>query len=240
MIRTYLLNIEELDKMSYNESDFSERRKNDIERFKREEDKKLSAAAELLLIYALKQVMPELMLPLEIIEDDKGRPEIVSEIKLDRKIFKDGKLYFNISHSKDYSICSIADEPIGVDIEYCKVNSIPNPEAILYPKEVETMAFVTNPSEKNKYFFECWTLKESYLKNLGIGLEIRPKEFMVAEDMVEAPGRKMKKRYTHCLKLGEIKNADWKFDMNYRISICSMKKDNDSKTIILCANDFNN
>ncbi len=238
MIRTYLLNVGELENINYDESSFSERRRKSIERFKREEDKKLSAAAELLLIYALKQFVPELRLPLEITEDEKGRPEISSDISIDKKIFNSGRIYFNISHSKDYSICSISDETVGVDIEYCKVNSIPKPEAVLYPKEAETLAFITNPSEKNKYFFECWTLKESYLKNLGIGLEIRPREFMVTEDFIEAPGRKLKKRYVHCLKPGEIKNADWKFDMNYKVSVCSMKKDADFKAEVLTAKDF--
>jgi len=34
---------------------------------------------------------------------------------------------------------------------------------------METFAFVTNPTEKIKYFFECWTAKESLFKLTGHG-----------------------------------------------------------------------
>ena len=44
------------------------------------------------------------------------------------------------------------------------------------------MAYISNANEKKKYFFECWVAKESYLKNLGIGLMVRPSDFMVSED----------------------------------------------------------
>ena len=242
MIRSYLLNVEELEKINYDKSLFSARRQEIIEKFKREEDKKLAAASELLLIYALKQLSPELSLPLSIKEDEKGRPELEEKLSLAKdsafKCFKGGTVYFNISHSKDYAACAVSNEPIGIDIEYIKMNKLPNPEKILHPEEAQTLAFITNPTEKSKYFFECWTLKESYLKNLGIGLIIRPNEFRVNEDELDAPGKKLKKRYVHCCTPGEIRNTDWKFDASYRVSVCSMKKDSDFKIEALSAEKF--
>lgn len=242
MIRAYLLNIEELDNITIDKSLFSKRRLEITENFKREEDKKLSTASELLLIYALKQISADFPLPLKIKEDERGRPELEEKLDIGKdpalKCFKGGTVYFNISHSKDYAACAVSNEPIGIDIEYVKMNKLPNPEKILHPEEAQTLAFITNPSEKSKYFFECWTLKESYLKNLGIGLAIRPNEFRVSEDLLDAPGKKLKKRYVHCCTPGEVRNTDWKFDASYKVSVCSMKKDPDFKITALKASDF--
>ncbi len=242
MVRAYLLNVEELENINVDSSLFSERRIKITDNFKREEDKKLSTAAELLLIYALKQLSSDISLPLKIKEDEKGRPELEERLSVsgnpDLKCFKGGTVYFNISHSKDYSACAVSNEPIGIDIEYVKMSKLPNPEKILHPEEAQTLAFITNPSEKSKYFFECWTLKESYLKNLGIGLMIRPNEFRVSEDLLDAPGKKLKKRYVHCCTPGEVRNTDWKFDAAYKVSVCSMKKDPDFKIEALKAADF--
>ena len=230
MIRTYLLNRNELEKIKYTPDIFSKRRNDGIETMQPEKGKELAAAAELALIYALKKEMPEISLPLDITENEQGKPEIKG---LD-------KLYFNLSHSGDWAVCSVSDSPIGVDIEYVKGGALPNVEKILHPYEVETFAFITNPMEKQKYFFECWTAKESYLKNLGIGLRIKPTEFYVDGDRLEVSGgHKLKKRYVHIYKSEEIKGTDWKFGANYRMSVCSMKKDPDSKAGIITADDVN-
>lgn len=242
MVRTYLLNINELDKISCNEDLFGERRKEKMERFKRENDKKLSTAAELLLIYALKQLDPNVELPLKVAEDDKGKPQLETKItvtdELEKKGFKKGTVYFNISHSNEYAVCSVSNDMIGVDIEWIKRGELQHPESILHKEEAEVYSFVTNPLEKKKYFFECWTLKESYLKNLGIGLVVRSSDFMISEDRLEASNKKLKRRYAHCCKPGEVLGTDWKFDANYKVSYCVAKKDPDVKTMVLTAKDF--
>ena len=230
MIRTYLLNRGELEKIKYDSTIFGGRRNADIERRRSDKDKELSAAAELALIYAMRTEIPDIELPLKVTEGEKGKPEFESP---------EG-WHFSISHSRDFAVCSISDESVGVDIEYIKEVALPVPERVLHPRELETFAFITNPLEKQKYFFECWTAKESYLKNLGIGLTVRPAEFYVEEDicLVEG-GHKLKKRYVHIYRSEEIKGTDWKFGANYRMSVCSMKKDPDSRARIITADDVN-
>ena len=230
MIRTYLLNRNELENIKYDSAVFSARRNEGIERMEPEKGKQLAAAAELALIYALKTERPDTVLPLDITENEKGKPEIIG--------FEG--FFFNLSHSGDWAVCSISDEPVGVDIEYIKGGALPNPEKILHPYELETFAFITNQLEKQKYFFECWVAKESYLKNLGIGLTVRPTEFYVEEDkMLTEGGHKLKKRYVHIYKSEEIRGTDWKFGTNYRMAVCSMKKDPDSRARIITAKDVN-
>ena len=58
-------------------------------------------------------------------------------------------------------------------------------DRILHPQEVMIQGFITNPEEKKKFFYECWVTKESYLKNLGCGLTVRPNEFAINEDKLE-------------------------------------------------------
>ena len=230
MIRVYLLNRSELEKIKYDRAVFSSRRNDGIDSMKPEKGKELAAAAELALIYAFKKERPDAELPLDITENEKGKPEIKG---------LDG-LYFNLSHSGDWAACAISNEQIGVDIEYIKGGALPNPERILHPQELETFAFITNQLEKQKYFFECWTAKESYLKNLGIGLTVKPSEFYVeADKMITEGGHKLKKRYVHICRSEEIRGTDWKFGANYRMSVCSMKKDPDFRACVITAQDVN-
>ena len=53
---------------------------------------------------------------------------------------------------------------------------------MLHPEEAAMLSYISNPNEKKKFFYECWVAKESYLKNLGIGLIVHPRDFLVNED----------------------------------------------------------
>lgn len=232
MVRAYILNRKELEHISYDASTLSEGRREKIERLKHEDDKQLSAAVELLLIYALQKMDPAVELPLQITEEESGN------LLLETKVGGQEKLYFNLSHSKDYAVCAVCDAPVGVDIECVKTKDVAHMDKILYEKEYKILGFITNSEEKRKYFYECWVTKESYLKNLGCGLSVRPSNFMVEEDRLETSEKGLEKRYVHVYKSDEIENADWHFDASYRMAICTRRKDPDVKVAILKAEDF--
>ena len=234
MIRTYLLNRKDLAQVRYSEDIFSQVRKDKMKDIKFDEDRELSACVELLLIYAVKTLDPEADLPLNIREEKSGKLELETPVKGLKEV------HFNLSHAKDWAVCSISDKPVGVDIEYAKANEVARPERILHPEEYRTYAYITNPTEKKRYFYECWVSKESYLKNLGVGLIVRPSNFMVNEDiLITEEGAKLKKRYVHVYRSEEIKNSDWKFGSSYRLAVCSMKKDEDSRAMIISPEDIN-
>ncbi|MBO4835082.1 MAG: 4'-phosphopantetheinyl transferase superfamily protein [Lachnospiraceae bacterium] len=234
--------MEELKDLTIDDTLFSDQRKEKIEKTKQEEDKQLSRAVELLLIYGLKQIDPEIPMPLPIKAEESGN--LLLE--------KAGEpLYFNLSHAKEYAACAISDAPVGIDVECVKTREVAHMDKILHPQEMAILSFVTNPEEKKKFFYECWVTKESYLKNLGIGLGVRPGDFAVNEDKLEinedklkanddpdAAIRKLEKRYVHIYKSAEIENADWKFDASYRMAVCTLKKDPDAKAMILKAEDL--
>lgn len=234
MLRVYLLHTDELKDLAVNEELFSAQRKEKIERMKHEDDKQLSRAVELLLIYGLKQIDPQISLPLPVRVEESGN------------LLLEGiqpPLFFNLSHAKEYAACAISDQPVGIDVECVKTRDVLHMEKILHPTEASILGFVTNPEEKKKFFYECWVTKESYLKNLGCGLRVRPNEFAVNEDKLEAEEDVLQKhglqpRYVHIYKANEIENADWKFDASYRLAVCTQKKEEDANVCILQKDDL--
>lgn len=232
MVRAYLLNRKELENIKYDEAILSEGRREKIEKIKHEDDKELGTCVELLLIHALKELDPEIKLPLQITEEEGGN------LLLDTPVAGYEKLYFNMSHSKDYALCAVCDGPVGVDIECVKTKDVSHMDKILHETEYKILGFITNSEEQKHYFYECWVTKESYLKNLGCGLTVRPRDFYVEEDVLETNDSNLKKRYVHVYKANEIENADWHFDASYRMAICTQKKDPDTKVILLTAEDF--
>ena len=82
-------------------------------------------------------------------------------------------IYFSISHSGKLVICAISDHPIGVDLELICHQKYENSEIAKYyfsDYENERIACEYNLAEKEIEFYKIWTLKESYLKVLGMGL----------------------------------------------------------------------
>lgn len=252
MLKVYLLHTDELKELTINEELFSAQRREKIERMKHEDDKQLSRAVELLLIYGMKQIDPEIQLPLPIIVEESGNlifgemtdrndqanADLSSSDDADAAPSAQPQLFFNLSHAKEYAACAISDKSVGIDVECVKTRDVLHMEKILHPQEASILGFVTNPEEKKKFFYECWVTKESYLKNLGCGLRIRPNEFAVNEDKLEAEEsvlekHNMEQRYVHIYKANEIKNADWKFDASYRLAVCTEKKEEDAVVRIL-------
>ncbi len=92
---------------------------------------------------------------------------------------------FNISHSGDWVVCICNEMEVGIDIEkICDIN-YDNIAKRFFNKEEYT--FLSNYNfidEKLKIFYKLWTLKECYIKMLGIGLSIPLNSFSVIENNV--------------------------------------------------------
>ena len=80
-------------------------------------------------------------------------------------------LQFNVSHSGEWVVCAVDTEPIGIDIEIIK--SINLKVAKRFFSQEEYRDFVSKDENgKTSYFYDLWTLKESYIKAVGRGLSI--------------------------------------------------------------------
>lgn len=81
---------------------------------------------------------------------------------------------FNISHSGDYVLLATDHEEVGADIEMVDPVHLKLSEHIFVPEE---LAWIK--SDPLNRFFMFWTLKESVMKQCGLGLLLKPDSFSV-------------------------------------------------------------
>ncbi len=110
---------------------------------------------------------------LKLLKDNKIKYKN-SDFKIDKngKLYlKDSNIFINISHSGDYVIAGLSNNPIGVDVEDIN-REAKYQELIKYVLNNEETTKFNKSTNKRKYFFEIWTKKESYLKCIGEGLKV--------------------------------------------------------------------
>ncbi len=158
-----------------------EARKKKIHRFHNKKDAFNSLGVGLILYYALKQHGLSFE-DVTIKENNYGKPY------LDNK-----EIYFNLSHSGNMACGIVSTCQVGIDIEQiiktdvfadC-FDMIFHPEEQLYLNKLSYLSL----KEKLELYYRIWTLKESYLKALGVGLSIEMKTILLPYELykVENP-----------------------------------------------------
>jgi 4'-phosphopantetheinyl transferase len=79
--------------------------------------------------------------------------------------------YFNISHSGEFVVCAISSKPVGIDVEQVLPIDFSIAKNYFSPVEYNDL-MMQNDSKKLHYFYDLWTLKESYLKARGCGITV--------------------------------------------------------------------
>lgn len=135
-----------------------------VDRYKRDDDKKRSLLAHILLKKLMKDEFSD---QCELLYKENGCP-----------YFKDQKLYVSLSHSGDVAFCAVSENPVGVDVE--KIRSISDSliKRVCVDEEKAYVLADFEPDDvKNisdevvkKRFFEIWTAKEAYFKMKGSGI----------------------------------------------------------------------
>lgn len=114
-----------------------------------------------------KNISPQQIL---IEEDAYGRPFIVKP-RLE-------KIDFNLSHSGNFIILGVSSKAIGVDIEKKNSSDIERlSETCFTKKEIKYIFCENNNPNRVNRFYKLWTLKEAYLKAIGVGLSYPLKNF---------------------------------------------------------------
>lgn len=164
---------------NYSEEDYKffllqikKEKQNKILKILKNDDKKRSILGEILLIRLLNEQNINYS-SITFNKNNYGKPYI-----------KDINLFFNISHSKDYVCCAISNNEIGIDIEKLRPTNDSIINQFATNKEKEYI------NEKQKYYtkrsFEIFTLKESYLKCLGVNLNnIKNIEFEIKNNIIK-------------------------------------------------------
>jgi 4'-phosphopantetheinyl transferase len=94
-----------------------------------------------------------------------GRPEISGPAEAP-------PLSFNLSHTDGLVVCAVTSKrAVGVDVEDCSrsLRFMDVARRFFAPSEVEALQRAPE-SERASAFFTFWTLKEAYIKALGLGL----------------------------------------------------------------------
>ena len=141
-------------------------RKEKLTRMKNESAKRLSLAAELALIKAVRHFYPSAPLPLRYERGEHGKPYLCD--------YPD--LFINISHSGDYAVCAAADCEVGIDIQLIRRANFRIAERYFTKEECEYIG------SSEARFFELWSKKESRLKATGTGITIPLNSFSVLEN----------------------------------------------------------
>ena len=84
------------------------------------------------------------------------------------KLSAPGYPSFNLSHSGEWCILSKSDSEIGVDVERIDENRLITLPVFLTPGELTWM------DDDPERFYQLWTLKESLLKAVGMGMALEP------------------------------------------------------------------
>ncbi|MGN0621466.1 MAG: 4'-phosphopantetheinyl transferase family protein [Porcipelethomonas sp.] len=94
-------------------------------------------------------------------------------------------LHFNISHSRGMAVCAMHNVENGVDIEYIRHYSERVPRRAFSERERQILS---QSSRADSMFFRIWTLKESYVKALGIGISypLNTAEFLIDNDLISS------------------------------------------------------
>lgn len=200
----YIANINLLDdKNTYDKAyqSLSNQRREKVDKLKFINDKKLSILSEILLKNALVELN---------VDSDIG----LTYNKYQKPYLKNNDIYFNISHSGEYVICAISKDEVGCDIEYIKDIDMKIANKFFYENEYKT---ILNSNKQLETFYRIWTLKESFMKNLGLGfnIELNSFEIVLSNNPVVIQKINNNKYY--------FKEIDIK---NYKCSICLLN-DND-------------
>lgn len=132
--------------------------------------------------------------------------------------------HFNISHSGGWVVCATHSLPVGIDIEKVKQANLKIAEHFFSEYENNDLT-CKDSSEKLSYFYDLWTLKESYIKAEGKGLFIPLNSFSIS---INNSGITLK-------TAGGLKQCCFKqysFQSDYKLAICGYE-DNFSEEIIV-------
>ena len=145
----------------------SQYRRNKVDQCKSIGKKVLSLGAELLLSAALLDI-ELLAAPLCFKEGEYGKPELV-----------DNNIHFNFSHSGNRVMCTISTKDVGCDVEkMCNIDLVLAMKH-LADGEQNIIKMINDPDKQIHAFYRIWTLKESFIKTIGLGLTQKLDSFSI-------------------------------------------------------------
>ncbi|MGH1145177.1 4'-phosphopantetheinyl transferase superfamily protein [Bacillus pseudomycoides] len=121
--------------------------------------------------------------------------------------------HFNISHSGEWVVCITANSNVGIDIEkISEIDARKLAQEFFSEEEFHDLSNI-NSDEQISYFFDLWTLKESYIKTIGKGLYIPLNSFSIKKEAQNSISYKNIPRNFHF--------RQYNIEPNYKMSACA-------------------
>ncbi len=143
-------------------------RKQKIDRYRLDNDKRLSLGAGILL----KEGLSELgVTAYSFAFGEHGKPHLDGQ----------SNLFFNLSHSGKMAVCALFEREVGVDIQEIKPVSEKLIKKVTSEEEFAYL-LTLDETKRQEELARLWTIKESYMKYLGTGLSLASEKLTVAFD----------------------------------------------------------
>ncbi|MGE5422654.1 MAG: 4'-phosphopantetheinyl transferase family protein [Ignavibacteriales bacterium] len=174
--------------------------------FRDRRDAKGTLFAELLVRALACERLGILNSQVELIRGSYGKPALASGEGFE----------FNLSHAGDWVVCVIDDAPVGIDVQ--RIEKTDMDIARFYFSREEYRNLMDKPdADKTNYFYDLWTLKESFVKFTGKGFSQEFRDFRIMLDEVEG----LKACADGVLQPACFKLYD--LDSEYKLAVCSSK-----------------
>jgi 4'-phosphopantetheinyl transferase len=164
----YILNIEELDSINIDAKKvMPANRYEKMIKYNNEKDRARHLGNELLFYYGMKKILgidldtENNELRISRITDRNGKPRLSG---IDN-------IFFNMSHSGEYSTCAFSDCELGIDIEEIKEAHMDIAKRFFSNDEYNELLLLKGKN-RDKKFYDYWVMKESFVKATGLGLKI--------------------------------------------------------------------
>lgn len=130
-----------------------------ISKYRLEADRKRTVYGEALAKFMISKKTGILPQDIQVGRNPYGKPYATNQ----------DEICYNISHSGNYVVCGLDTYEIGVDIEEVREIDQAIAKSFFHSKEYE---FILSQeiNQQIHTLYDFWTLKESYIKYLGVGL----------------------------------------------------------------------
>lgn len=121
---------------------------------------------------------------------------------------------FNTSHAGDWVVCAVHSLPVGIDVEHIQPIEFDIAKRFFHLEEYQEL-MQKEASERLSYFYELWTLKESYIKAVGKGLSIplNSFSFRIQSEDILFKSKEDIRNYSF---------KQYKLDTDYKMAVCGM------------------
>jgi len=182
-----------------------EKRRERIRRFKHTDDAQRSLLGELVVRSLLVRKLNIRNDMIHLTTNQYGKP----------RFLQSEKIHFNMAHSGQWVVCAFSEFPVGVDIEEIKPVDPDIARRFFAPEETQAL-MAKKETERLRFFFELWTVKESFVKAVGTGMSTPLDKFVVtiADGEIEIHNKLDKKSRKVYFK-------QYDFGASYKMAVCA-------------------